>query len=155
MTQTIIDKFSEGSLNRRAGSTSLNFHKSPFNSNNVDRISERYFNKSQLTSQMQATVQSSALGFTAGKATFVSHESQRPQAKSVAGTNNDNLLKNGEVKQICEQYNLTRKEVYDIRSQFTSMCFLSREGKQEGGRVSQMSRPGTRRSEHVGEGRLN
>ena len=37
----------------------------------------------------------------------------------------DKILKNEEIKIICERHNLTRKEVYDIRSHFISMCILS------------------------------
>ena len=34
-------------------------------------------------------------------------------------------MKNEEIKEICVKNNLTRMEVYDIRSQFTSMCLIS------------------------------
>lgn len=34
-------------------------------------------------------------------------------------------MKNEEIKEICVKNNLTRMEVYDIRSQFTSMCMIS------------------------------
>ncbi len=37
------------------------------------------------------------------------------------------MLKNEEIKLICEKHKLTRKEVYEIRSQFTSMCLMSDE----------------------------
>ena len=37
----------------------------------------------------------------------------------------DYMLKNEEIKQLCEKHKLSRKEVYDIRSQFVSMCLLS------------------------------
>ena len=35
------------------------------------------------------------------------------------------FMKNDEIKEICEKNNLTRMEVYDIRSQFISMCMMS------------------------------
>ena len=35
------------------------------------------------------------------------------------------FMKNEEIKEICIKNNLTRMEVYDIRSQFTSMCMIS------------------------------
>jgi hypothetical protein len=35
------------------------------------------------------------------------------------------FMKNEEIKEICVKNNLTRMEVYDIRSQFTSMCMIS------------------------------
>jgi hypothetical protein len=35
------------------------------------------------------------------------------------------FMKNEEIKEICAKNNLTRMEVYDIRSQFTSMCMIS------------------------------
>lgn len=38
------------------------------------------------------------------------------------------MLRNEEIKEICERHKLTRKEIYDIRSQFTSMCMMSQEG---------------------------
>ncbi|CDW89552.1 UNKNOWN [Stylonychia lemnae] len=44
--------------------------------------------------------------------------------------NDDKMLKNEEIKRICEKHRLTRKEVYDIRSQFVSMCILSKEDEQ-------------------------
>ncbi len=34
-------------------------------------------------------------------------------------------MKNEEIKEICSKNNLTRMEVYDIRSQFISMCLMS------------------------------
>ena len=34
-------------------------------------------------------------------------------------------MKNDEIKEICVKNNLTRMEVYSIRSQFTSMCMMS------------------------------
>lgn len=34
-------------------------------------------------------------------------------------------MKNEEIKEICSKNNLTRMEVYDIRSQFVSMCMMS------------------------------
>ena len=37
----------------------------------------------------------------------------------------DKILKNEEIKIICERHKLSRKEVYDIRSQFISMCIMS------------------------------
>jgi len=33
----------------------------------------------------------------------------------------DKMLTNAEIKEICEKHKLTRKEVFDIRSQYTSM----------------------------------
>jgi hypothetical protein len=42
------------------------------------------------------------------------------------------FMKNEEIKEICVKNNLTRMEVYDIRSQFTSMCMIS-EGYVAGG----------------------
>eukprot|EP00347_Sterkiella_histriomuscorum_P008803 403343691 len=43
----------------------------------------------------------------------------------------DKLLTNEEVKQICEEHKITRKEVYDIRSLFLSMCLVSQNDKQQ------------------------
>ena len=43
------------------------------------------------------------------------------QAKSTNG-----MLQNEEIKEICEKHALTRGEVYQIRSQFVSMCELSK-----------------------------
>ena len=34
-------------------------------------------------------------------------------------------MKNEQIKEICEKNKLTRMEVYDIRSQFISMCMIS------------------------------
>lgn len=34
-------------------------------------------------------------------------------------------MKNEEIKELCTKNNLTRMEVYDIRSQFISMCMIS------------------------------
>lgn len=39
------------------------------------------------------------------------------------------MLKNEEIKMICEKHRLQRKEVYDIRSQFVSMCMLAKENQ--------------------------
>jgi hypothetical protein len=35
------------------------------------------------------------------------------------------MLKSDEIKEICEKYNLSRGQVYNIRSIFSSMCTMS------------------------------
>lgn len=41
------------------------------------------------------------------------------------------MLQNDEIKQICDVHHLSRHEVYNIRSQFTSMCQMSRTFEEE------------------------
>jgi hypothetical protein len=37
------------------------------------------------------------------------------------------MLKPSEIKEICERNQLSRMEVYEIRSEFASMCLMSKE----------------------------
>lgn len=37
------------------------------------------------------------------------------------------MLKTEEIRQICDDHQLTRQEVYNIRSQFAGMCLMSKE----------------------------
>ena len=41
------------------------------------------------------------------------------------------MLRNDEIKEICEKHGLSRQEVYQLRSQFASMCMLSESWNQE------------------------
>ena len=43
------------------------------------------------------------------------------------------MLQNEEIREICEKHALSRKEVYQIRSEFASMCDDSEKLMQEGG----------------------
>jgi len=40
-------------------------------------------------------------------------------------TQTGRMLRNEEIKEICEKHALKRNEVYQIRSQFASMCTMS------------------------------
>ena len=41
------------------------------------------------------------------------------------------MLKTEEIREICEKHQLTRMEVYNIRSQFAGMCLMSKEDEQK------------------------
>ena len=49
-----------------------------------------------------------------------SHENNQQQATN-------GMLQNEELKEICERHALTRGEVYQIRSEFMSMCDLAKQ----------------------------
>ena len=49
----------------------------------------------------------------------------KTQADILQENMRNKFMKNEEIKEICVKNNLTRMEVYDIRSQFTSMCMIS------------------------------
>ena len=69
----------------------------------------------------------------AGKATFKikqedAKESPPDQDKDKqAAQQTGRMLRNEEIKEICEKHALKRNEVYQIRSQFASMCTMSLE----------------------------
>jgi hypothetical protein len=45
----------------------------------------------------------------------------------------DCMLSNDEIKMICEKHKLSRREVYEIRSSFSSMCKMSGDQRREVG----------------------
>lgn len=47
------------------------------------------------------------------------------QTKVAGGMANERMLRNEEIREICEKHQLSRMEVYQIRSQFSSMCMMS------------------------------
>ena len=78
----------------------------------------------------------------AGKATFKIKQEDSKEAGSTAGDGKEGaaaagaddkdkvaqtgrMLRNEEIKEICEKHALKRNEVYQIRSQFASMCSMS------------------------------
>ena len=70
----------------------------------------------------------------AGKATFKIKQDDNKDGASVSGAegaekdkqaNSGRMLRNEEIKEICEKHALKRNEVYQIRSQFASMCTMS------------------------------
>ena len=72
-------------------------------------------------------------GNTFGKATFkvkkaLLKPTPRATAENFTGRSkeqNGAMLTNEEIKDICETYNLSRGQVYNIRSTFGSMCEMS------------------------------
>lgn len=58
--------------------------------------------------------------------------SQRPKpVEDDADANRaDRMLRNDEIREICETRGLTRMDVYNIRSQFAGMCLMSKEDEQ-------------------------
>jgi hypothetical protein len=55
------------------------------------------------------------------------NKSTKKPYSSTAGSSEmpNRFMKNDQIKEICEKNNLTRMEVYDIRSQFISMVMIS------------------------------
>jgi len=41
------------------------------------------------------------------------------------------MLRNDEIKEICQKNGLTRKEVYEIRSEFASMCAMAEDCQED------------------------
>ena len=79
-----------------------------------------------------------------GKVTFKTK--QQPEEDSRVGTTQSKkrkddedgdtnkgsrMLKTEEIREICEKHQLTRMEVYNIRSQFAGMCLMSKEDEQK------------------------
>ncbi len=54
-------------------------------------------------------------------------QAKESEASTTAKVNTapNDMLKSDEIKEICEKYNLSRGQVYNIRSIFSSMCTMS------------------------------
>jgi hypothetical protein len=65
------------------------------------------------------------------------HQSQDQKAPATAEKEkkspSSRMLSNDEIKEICEKNTLSRGEVYEIRTQFASMCMMSEQWQQQNG----------------------
>ena len=60
-----------------------------------------------------------------------SSQSQKPKKEEDDPNKGSRMLKTEEIREICEKHQLTRMEVYNIRSQFAGMCLMSKEDEQK------------------------
>ena len=56
---------------------------------------------------------------------------KKPEDDDMAKNSGGRMLKTEEIREICDKHQLTRMEVYNIRSQFAGMCLMSKEDEQK------------------------
>ena len=59
------------------------------------------------------------------------HSKKRKEEDDGDTNKGSRMLKTEEIREICEKHQLTRMEVYNIRSQFAGMCLMSKEDEQK------------------------
>eukprot|EP00347_Sterkiella_histriomuscorum_P003501 403364058 len=182
ITHTIMEEFKQTGtkFQQQRLNSSVQFQKSPFNSNNQSTLTNRFFNRALNSTQASFNVNnqdklnisqysSISKDNTQNMVTFkraqqnetsleqsiaqVMSSNKRPSKLQSLGKtpktapisqnqnlikNSDKMLKNDEIKDICDKHRLSRKEVYDIRSQFISMSMLSKEDESRNDKDNQI-----------------
>lgn len=66
-----------------------------------------------------------------GSRVGTNHSQKRKKEDDDPNNSSNRMLKTEEIREICDKHQLTRMEVYNIRSQFAGMCLMSKEDEQK------------------------